>query len=379
MGKEAISQKQAIVIMATFIIGSSAIMGAGLQANQDVWLATFASMAMASLIIPVYGRISKLYPGENVFQIMERLFGKVFGKAISLLFTWYAFHLGALIIRNISEFVRTVSLPETPECVFSFFIIVLVIFAVRGGIELLARFLAIFFPIYILLILIVTLVSIPLFDFNNLKPVLYDGLQPVLNASFGLFSFPFAETVLFLCLMGNLRKNGSSYKVYYASLLIGGTVLLIISVRSVLVLGIPTKQIQNFASYAASRLIKIGSFFQRIEASVAIVFIISGYTKTTVCLFTACKGLSSIFNIKEYRNIAAPIGILMTLLSIIIYNDGAEMTQWAVDIYPYYAIPFQIIIPVIIWITAEIKSKLTGKSNKSKDENVETNKVPSHN
>jgi len=43
------------------------------------------------------------------------------------------------------------------------------------------------------------------------------------------------------------------------------------------------------------------------------------------------------------------------------------MVEWANKIYPYYAIPFQIFIPVIVWITAEIKSKLSGKSNKTKD------------
>lgn len=359
MGKEVINQKQIILIMATFIVGSSAILGAGSQAKQDSWLAIIIAMTTASIfIIPVYGRICMLYPGENIYQIIEHLFGKVFGKIISLIFAWYALHLGSLVIRDITEFVRTVSLPETPECIFAFFTVILVIFTVRGGLELLARFLGIFFPIYILMILIVSLVSIPLFDLNNLKPVLYDGLEPVISTSFLLLSFPFAETVLFIFLMESLRKGGSSYKVFYIAFLIGGIILLIISVRSVLVLGVPSKQIQNFASYTASRLIKIGTFFQRIEATVAIVFIISGYTKTTVCLFAACKGVSGIFNLKDYKNIAAPIGILMTLLSIISFENGAELSEWTEDVYPYYALPFQVILPVVIWITAEIKSRV---------------------
>jgi len=192
---------------------------------------------------------------------------------------------------------------------------------------------------------------------KNLKPFLYDGFKPVFSASFGLFSFPFAETVLFLALLGDLRKGSSPYKTYYISLFIGGTLLLVISVLSILVLGIPTKMIQNYSTYATSRLIKIGSFFQRIEATVAVEFIISGFTKNTVCLFAASRGLLSVFNIKEYRNIAAPLGILMVLLSIIVYDSGPEMTEWAISIYPYYAFPFQVILPVIIWITAEIKSR----------------------
>jgi len=358
MGKEVVNQKQAITIMATFIIGSSTILGSGVKAKQDAWLAIIIAMGIFSLVIPIYGRICSIYPGKNIYQVMELLLGKVAGKIISLLFVWYAFFLGALVIRDISEFARTVSLPETPECIFAFFAVLLMILTVRGGVELLARFLGIFFPIYILMILTVTFVSIPFFELKNLKPFLYDGIKPVLGASLEVFSFPFAETVLFVCILEHLRKNGSPYKTYYASMLIGGAILLIISVRSILVLGFPMWQMQNFASYAATRLIRIGDFFQRIEASVAIVFIISGYTKATICLFSACKGIASIFNIKEYKHIAAPIGILMTQLSIIVYDNGAELAEWAATIYPYFAFPFQVIIPLIIWIIAEIKIRM---------------------
>lgn len=379
MEKEVISQKQAVLIISTFIIGSSAVLGAGSKAKQDVWLAIIFAMVMASLIIFVYARISKLFPGKDIYEILNALFGKVLGKIISLFFLSYAFRLAALVIRDFTEFVRIVSLSETPACILAFSSVILAIWAVRGGIELLGRSLAIFFPVYLLMIITVTLLSIPLFNFNNLKPFLYDGIQPVLKASFGVFTFPFAETVVFLCLMGKVRKNSSIYKVYYSSLLIGGIILLIISVRSVLVLGVPNKLIQNFASYASSRLIRIGTFIQRIEASIAIVFMISGFTKATVCLYTATKGLSHLFNIKDYRKLAAPVGILMSLYSIIVHSDAAELIEWAVNIYPYYAIPFQIIIPVIVWIVAEIKTRTSSNNNTTKTEGTENAALPESN
>jgi len=374
--KEAISQKQAIIIMSTFIIGSSAILGSGTKAKQDIWIATIIAMVMASLIYIVYGRISSLFPGKNIYEIMDILFGKVLSKIFLLSFIFYAFSLGALVIRNFSEFVRIVSLPETPLCIFAFSAVIINIWAVRGGIELLGRFLSIFFPVYIIMIISVTLLSISLFNFDNLKPVLYDGINPVLSASFSIFTFPFAEVVLFLCLLGNLRKNSSVYKVYYRSLLIAGTLLLIVAVRSTLVLGIPGKMLQNFPTYASTRIIRIGNFLQRIEASVAIVFMISGFTKSTVCLYSSTKGLAHLFNIKDYRRLAMPLGILMALYSIIIHEDAVKMLEWASKIYPYYAILHQIIIPVIVWIVAEIKTLISNKNNKTKDGGSENAAVP---
>lgn len=378
MEKEVISQKQAVLIISTFIIGSTAVLGAGSQAKQDVWLAIIIAMVLASFIFLIYARISTLFPGKDIYEILNTLFGKVLGKIVAILYIWYAFHLGALISRDFSEFVRIISLSETPACIISISSIILTIYAVRGGIELLGRFLSIFFPVYVLMIIIVTFLAAPLFNFNNLKPILYDGLNPVLSSSFSVFSFPFAETVLFLCLMGSLRKNSSVYKAYYFSLLIGGIIILIVSVRSVLILGIPNKAIQNFASYASSRLVRVGTFLQRIEASVAIVFMISGFSKSTICLYAATKGLSHLFNIKDYHKLAAPVGLLIALYSIIVHNDAAELFEWATKIYPYYAIPFQIIIPVIVWITAEIKIRTSGKKDmpeveaKAKDKAIES-------
>jgi spore germination protein KB len=47
----------------------------------------------------------------------------------------------------------------------------------------------------------------------------------------------------------------------------------------------------------------------------------------------------------------------MMNFSLFIYKSIMEMFEWALDIYKYYAIPFQVILPLFIWIFAEIKSR----------------------
>ncbi len=372
ISKEVINQKQATVMMSTFIIGSTAVLGVGSRAKQDVWIAFILATVMAGIIFIVYGRILKLFPGKGLYEILESLFGKVMGKIISLLFIWYAFHLGALVIRNITEFMTTISLPETPICIIAFFVSLLVIWAVRGGIELIGRWISIFFPIMILFIFTITLLTSPIIDFKNLKPILYNGLQPVINTAFDVFAFPFAETILFITILGGLAKSGSSYKVYFLSLLIGGGIVTLIAVRNVLVLGAGDTSISYFASYSSTRLINIGNFLQRIEVTVSIVFITSAFIKCCVCLFAFASGVARIFNIKDYHRITAPLGLLMAIFSITIYKSTMEMFEWAANYYMYYAIPFQIILPVAIWITAEIKTRIA-KNNANAKGNANTN------
>lgn len=114
MSRESITNKQGIATMVMFIIGSTIILGAGRQGMQDVWISILISMAIALPILFIYSMIIKLFPGKNLYEISEVVFGKFFGKIVTLLFTWYSLHLGALVIRNFSEYIKIVSMPETP-------------------------------------------------------------------------------------------------------------------------------------------------------------------------------------------------------------------------------------------------------------------------
>lgn len=355
MGKEIITQKQGIVIMVTFILGSTLILGAGGEAKQDVWIALLVAMLMAVPVLSVYARLLSIFPGKGLYEILDNVFGKVLGKIVALPFIWFAFHLGSLVIRNFTEFIRIVSIPETPQYIIAIFMTLLCIWAVRAGIEVIGRWTSIILPVLIIVILAVTLLFAPLIDFKNYKPVLYDGLKPVLSSAFSVFTFPFAETVIFTMILNNLKKNCSSYKVYYWSLLIGGLIILLVSVRTLLALGVANVSILNFPSYASVRLINIGDFLQRVEVLVTMVFLFGGFVKVNMCLYAVSSGIAKLLNISNYRQIVAPTGLLMMTLSIIIYRNTMEMFEWASKIYKYYAIPFEVILPLIILIGAEIK------------------------
>lgn len=362
MFKEVISQKQAVALITAFMIGSTAVLGIGGRAGRNIWISVILASLMSCVIFSVYARVLKLFPGQGLYEILEILFGKVLGKMITLLFLGYAFHLGAMVIRNYTEFMTIISLTETPPCVLALFFSVLFIWAIKGGIEVIGRWIAIFFPIMVVVLIFITFLAVPIMDFNNLKPVLYDGIGPVIDSAFNAFTFPFAETVLFIAVLDSLQKKNSPYKVYFLSLLIGGLFILVSATRTILILGTENAAIEYFASYVSIRLIKIGDFLQRIESIVSISFIMNGFTKGTICLYAAVRGIAKLFEIKDYRRIAAPLGLLMALFSIFIYDSAMEMSEWADKIYPYYAIPFQVILPIIIWITAEIKSRLSNKN-----------------
>jgi spore germination protein KB len=86
--------------------------------------------------------------------------------------------------------------------------------------------------------------------------------------------------------------------------------------------------------------------------------------KSSICLLVACKGIQKVFNLKDYRSIVIQTGLLMVYFAYTVYDNSMVMKYWAFKVYSYYAFPFQVILPLIIWGVAEIKRKITSSAER---------------
>jgi spore germination protein KB len=166
----------------------------------------------------------------------------------------------------------------------------------------------------------------------------------------------------------SLKTTKSSYKVYLISLAIGGSIVLFIAIRNIMVLGGDNLGSVYFPSYTAISLINIGNFFERLEMTVSLVFILSGFFKISICLMAATKGIAKILGFKDHKVLVTPIALLMVNLAYLIYDNIMDMFEWAQEIWPYYAFPFQVIFPLIILIAVEIKAWIQNNKNRTKKE-----------
>ena len=127
-------------------------------------------------------------------------------------------HLAAIVLRDFGEFSLLVILPTTPLPFIIGSFAALCIYALKKGIEVAARTGEMLIPLIPLASLVVTLGVVRIFDFSNIKPVLVNGIKPVLKAGFGVLTFPFGETIVFLMIFPLLRKAAYA-KLYPYTLL----------------------------------------------------------------------------------------------------------------------------------------------------------------
>ncbi len=369
MNKEIISDKQGVSIMILFLVGSTSIFAPGLEAKKDAWLAFSLAIVMVLPLVNIYARLHHIFPDKDLFDIVEICFGKFIGKGIIIVFIWYTFFWVADVLVNYGQFIRVVSLHDTPQTIPIIVMCFLCAWGIKEGIEVLGRWGELLLIIPIIATFTMIALSIPNMDINNILPMFYKGIKPIIKGTFTAFESPLAQTVVFTMAFSSFKKKKSPYKVYTIGLLIGGIYMLIITCTNLLVIGVDSATSVVYPSYGTASRIDIGYILQRIELLVFTTFIMGGFIKVSILLLCTCKGITKIFGFKDYRFIVMPISLLVINVSYFQYDSIMHYMEFNEEIWPYYFLLLQVILPIIILITAEIKKKrLSNNSNRTSNE-----------
>lgn len=363
MNKETVSDKQAIAVIILFIIGTSVIISTGLDAKKDLWISNILSICMTFFMVFIYIHLHYIFPEKTFLDILEVCFGNIIGKVIVIMYTWFSFHIGLLILEDIGFFITTVSFPETPRIFPMLIVIILSLSAVKQGIKLLGRWTEAFLPLIIGFMLLTMLLLIPKMRIGNILPVFSGGIKPILKGTFSAFSFPFGEIVICAMVFSYKKTIKAPYKIYTIGLLIGGIMIFLVSLVNILILGFNTMAITIFPSHLTVSRLDIGTFIQRMEIIASTIFLISAFIKLSICLLATCKGITKVIGYDKYRLIATPVALIMLNFSYFLHEDILDLIEWTQEISPFYKMPFLIIFPIGTLVIAKIKEEKTFLKN----------------
>jgi spore germination protein KB len=233
----------------------------------------------------------------------------------------------------------------------------IVILGIRNGIETFTRTAEIFLPWVMFFFLIMVVLLPPQFQPDYVVPVLGYGIQPVLRAVIPLISTPYMELVVFLLIIPYISHSQKIGKAFLVGTLIGGVLLIIISLLSILVLGADLTARHMYPSYSLAKKISIGAFLQRLEVFMAGIWFITIYFKLAISFYASVMTTAELFKLSDARQLYLPLGMIMIVLSVIAYPNIPYFIQFATKIYFPYSLPCAVVFPMLIWITAVIRKK----------------------
>lgn len=358
MSKENISLSQLAALLINFQIGSSLVIGLGLKAKEDAWIAILISMLIGIFITAFYYYIASLLPGKNLYEMFEYCFKRKIAIIVSLLYACYFIYYACRIIRDFGELIATAVLPLTPIEVTILLLVLLMGYILYLGLEVLARTSEIFTPyaIILTLMLFIFLYVNKNIDISNIKPILGEGLGPVWKTIFPYeLVRPYGQIVVFLCIFCNVNNIQLGRRVLIFSIFMGSLLLLMSSLLIILSLGEGIALRSNFPLLSAARLVSIGEFIQRIDAIVVFSMMLGSLVKSCLYIYTGLKGLEYIYQL-PFRYFSIPVSCIVAMFSIFIGRNYTDHLQEGLLSNPFLLhIPIQFIFPIFLVFIILIK------------------------
>ncbi|MDD3852424.1 MAG: GerAB/ArcD/ProY family transporter [Syntrophomonadaceae bacterium] len=333
----------------------------------NAWLAFIAAIVPAILLALMFSHIIKKSTQPFPLILHEHL-GKYPGFILGILYIGVFILTCSFNLRVFIEFMKTNVLPNTPISIFIGVIIFLGFVAIKSGLNNIARIGEIFIITAVpLLFFIVLLALFSSFHIDRIYPVGYMDYK-----SFGLGVF--VATLILGKMMPILTlaffipdKNKTlplMTKVIFTYLIM----MALITFSIIVTLGTYPALNFVFPSFNMLRFSHLGEFVQNLEIVIVALMITGFFGAFVISWFMTCYTTQKLFNLKDYRFLAAPTSVMIGILSIIISQNVLEVVIWSMTVIIYLFAVFFIIIPFIVFIICLFKadpatSNFTGEEN----------------
>jgi len=366
INKEHISDIQVAMLLSLTILPSSFLLVPSIMTQ----IAGNSAWAAVLLIPPLFGyavlrvvlRLGNLFPGLTLAQYSERLLGKGLGKALTLFFFSALLMMNITFLRECSGLLTLTYYPHTPAWFIHLVIMIVAIYAVDKGIEVIARMGQFLFPIFVGGAILGPNLLIPEIQPSFLLPLFEDGILPLLQASV-VPNYIFGEMILLAFLLPFINKPHELKRQGLYS--IGGIALItaLHTAFAIMVLGPELTASVDIPSYELSRYIEYRYYLQRIDTILTAIWTLTAMLRACVLHYVICLTGQQLLGLKTNRALNIPLAVVQSFAAWYLFANEEYLLHFMKESAPVPAFAFQLGIPLFLLGIAFIKTKLKPSPN----------------
>lgn len=328
-------------------------------AKNGLWLSPIIASLIGFLVVFIAIRLHNLFPKQTVMQYSEKILGKFFGKALGVLFVFTLFVANGTSLRQFTELSTGIFLLRTPMIVTAGGLLLVCGFAVRAGLEVVARSTQILLPIYVLSLVMIIILIIPEFNLENLFPILENGFFSTVKAAvvkqtmFTLF-FLTAFLLPFVSDTENVMKWNC-----ISICLVTGT-LVFINLTVLLLFGENVSYF-TYPFLSASRYVRIGDFLEQLESIVFALWVAGTFVKIAVQYYVTALATAQLLGLSSVNPVIFPIGPIIFIFSIWGIPNFTFLADYMGNAIPYFSFSMLVVIPLMLLVIAIVRKKISSK------------------
>lgn len=358
-----VSIAQSVMLMVNFILGAGILILPRTITDKvktpDGWISVIISGLIIMLLVFFLVKLCKQYPNETYFQFMQKIIGKWLGIGLGLIVILYYVVLSAFEVRAMTETTRLFLLQGTPPWAILIPFLWIGLYLVLGGINSIARMLEIIFPVTVLFFLLVIFLGIGIIDIDNLRPVLGNGIKPVLN---GLkttsLSFSGFESILFIFMFIKEKNKVSKTIIFGIGIpFVFYTITVIAVVGAFSVDGV-LLQTWPVLTYIRSYDIQ-GLIVERFDSLLLVIWIMQIFATFIIALYVCSLGMAQVFKTKSMNPFL--FGTLPFIYIIACIPKDINQTLLMADTIGSAAFYLFGIVPLVLLVISTVRKKLNEK------------------
>lgn len=320
----------------------------------DAYLSILMALIIAIPLLLLFLYIANYEPNLSFPHKMEKLYGKKIGRIVNYLVMIFIFIFANNYMFNLTNFIVSQFLPETPIFVVGVVFAVIAIYANLLGIETISRTCLILLAINLLLLVIGVIGLLPEFQFSNLKPVLEFGIGRPLKATFYIITLNIMPMFALLIVPKNSVVDSKNFnRTISISYLIGLLITFTFCIMLLGVLGIYLASIYQYPEYILLKHVDLFGFLDRIENIIAAQWIFGLCFGITLAVYYIAHSIKPNHNSKLLPTV---IVTLMLLVSIVLIPNNTAFNTYIYEVVPLLRV-ISLTIFIIIGISIFIKQK----------------------
>lgn len=344
----------AVLLGTTFLPIATLVTGAG---GRDGWMAVLPAYVVG---IP-YGlmvlSLFEQYPQQNLLQISEKFFGKWIGKTIGFIYILISAYYGGLLLSALGLIYNQSIMPLTSHSVFYLGGLLLIFYLVSSGIEVLARFSEVIFPLIVIALVLNMGLSIQRVEQGELFPLLSEGLKPLFFGAVKVIPYPM-HYILFLAGLltflptGKLELSQMKKGVWRTVILVGILNTLVVLIQ-ILVFG-PVETIRLvFGLLVLGKLVEISRTLTGVESLFLGIWLGAIVIKCAAFFFMAIWGMETAFKLKGLKWRLAVSAVFLGIAFG--FMRGSSLVMETSLVGSYLIFPFAFVWIPTLWGVARWK------------------------
>lgn len=330
-------------------------------ARQNSYISIIGGMIIGIIPIAIYYYIIKNHPDKNIFEIIECLFGRIFGTIINALLSIFVFLFATVIFFDLIHFVSSQYLYKTPDLSIALIFGFCFFFLIRKGLKTIAITNTLIFYLFSFIYILSAIGLIPQINISNLSPFNEYGLGTIFNGGFNIIALNVSPVFLLTIIPYNNIDNKEKFiKKSLIFYIMGVVSILIIAFLTTSILSPNLAVIMQYPEFHLLKRIELIGFIERIENILSIQLILVMIMVISYSFyFVKTFILKTIKNWGKNKNIIIDLGIY--LASILLVSNIFKNSTIANDFYlrklNILNTVFFIGLPFIIFIITYIKKK----------------------